>query len=235
MPPPQALGLHSPASHDATTSSPQERFLGYLAEESFLSNSCCSEPVDVEATERAATEGESNMVPANNTLALPPDSLISAFIDAYFANLFPLVPVVDREDVAGDNQSLLLVQCMCLLGSHFRRPRLPSIPSADAFYTRVKDLLNINFEKDSLATLKALCLIACRSAESPTKVSLDSPWHWLGVATRYAFNMGLHREMTYNGRQAAGISRRIWWHLFVGARTSQKAFGSTYSSNNIGQ
>lgn len=219
MPPPQDLGLHSPASHDATTSSPQERFLGYLAEESFLSNSCRSEPAGVEATER---EDDINTVPVNNTVALPPDALISAFVDAYFANLYPLVPVVEREDVVGDNRSLLLVQCLCLLGSHFRRPRLPAIPSADAFYTRVKDLLNMNFEKNTLAILKALCLIACRSAESPTNVSLDSPWHWLGVATRYAFNMGLHREMTYQGRQAAGISRRIWWHLFVGARTSRK-------------
>ncbi|KAF9894000.1 hypothetical protein FE257_008971 [Aspergillus nanangensis] len=215
MPSAPALGLPSPAINDA--GSPRERFVGYLAEDSFLSNTC--------GLDHSDGEERSNMAPINSALALPPDLLVRAFIDVYFVNLFPFLPVVDREDVLGDNRSILLLQCVCLLGSHFRHPRLPSIPSAESFYAKVKDLLNSHYEKDSLVTLKALCLVACRSAESPAKVSLDSPWHWLGVATRYAFNMGLHRESTYHGRQAAGISRRIWWHLFNQDKLQSLCYG----------
>jgi hypothetical protein len=194
---------------------PRHQFLGYLAQGSFLSNTCGPEadgvePVVPTPAERALPVGES-------ALALPATPLLDAFVDAYFVNLFPLLPVVDRSDVSGDDRSILLLQCLSLLGSHFRYRRPPSIPSPGSLYAKVKSLLDQNYERDPLTTLKALCLIACRSAESPTVVSLDSPWHWLGVDTRYALSMGLHREATYQGRPSAGISRRIWWHLFVRA------------------
>ncbi|KAL3449668.1 hypothetical protein BJX65DRAFT_305692 [Aspergillus insuetus] len=195
--------LESPDNRDTNANTtipsptkPRNQFLGYLAEGSFLSNTCGPEadgvePVVPALAERALLVGES-------ALALPASPLLDAFIDAYFVNLFPLLPVVDRSDVTGDDRSILLLQCLSLLGSHFRYRRPPSISSPGCLYAKVKSLLDQNYERDPLTTLKALCLIACRSAESPTVVSLDSPWHWLGVATRYALSMGLHREATYH-------------------------------------
>lgn len=189
-----------------------ERFVGYLAEESFLSNTCGPDIDDVEVSMLQ----EQDPPTLRSALSLAPRPILDAFIDFYFTNMFPLVPVVDRLDVTEPGSSALLIQCLCMLGSHYRHPQLPSMPTAESFYCKAKTLMNCNYEKDSLTVLKALCLICCRSKESPTIVSLDSSWHWLGVATRYAFNMGLHLEVTYQGRAAAGLSRRIWWNIFVG-------------------
>lgn len=198
-----------PVPHPISNSN--KRFVGYLAKESFLSNTCGP---DINDAENAISQ-EPYPPTLSSALTLVPELLLNAFVDSYFYNFFPLVPVVDRSDVIAPHESPLLVQSLCMLGSHYRYPRLPFIPTAETFYNKVKTLLNCKYEKDTLTTLKALSLIGCRSAESPTIVSLDGPWHWLGVATRYALNMGFHRESTYQGQPAAGMSRRIWWHLFV--------------------
>ncbi|KAJ5457886.1 hypothetical protein N7475_009274 [Penicillium sp. IBT 31633x] len=197
------------------------RFVGYLAKESFLSNTCGP---DINDAENAISQ-EPYPPTLSSALTLVPELLLNAFVDSYFYNFFPLVPVVDRSDVIAPHESPLLVQSLCMLGSHYRYPRLPFIPTAETFYNKVKTLLNCKYEKDTLTTLKALSLIGCRSAESPTIVSLDGPWHWLGVATRYALNMGFHRESTYQGQPAAGMSRRIWWHLFNQDKLQSLCYG----------
>ncbi|KAJ5355636.1 hypothetical protein N7517_010245 [Penicillium concentricum] len=202
------------------TESP-DKFVGYLAKESFLSNTCDQDINEVEA----AISQEPDPLTLNSALTLAPEPMFNAFIDAYFINFFPLVPVVDRSDIMVPCDSPLLIQCLCMLGSHYRYPRLSFVPTAESFYSKAKTLVNNNYEKDSLTTLKGLSLIACRSADSPTNVSLDSPWHWLGVATRFAFNMGLHREMTYQGKPAAGMSRRIWWNLFNQDKLQSLCYG----------
>lgn len=194
--------------------SPQSRNapLGYLGEESFLSNTCMPEIRDAQPTE--ATIFAEAILRATHATVLPPPPLVDALVEVYFRCLFPLLPVVDRRDLTARPQSILLMQCICMVGSHFRHPP-KSTPIADQFYWKIKTLLSIGHEEDTLTTLKSLCLIATRSSESPTRVSLNSPWHWVGVATRYALNMGLHREMTYGGLSNPGMSRRVWWHLFV--------------------
>ncbi|KAL3458373.1 fungal-specific transcription factor domain-containing protein [Aspergillus heterothallicus] len=205
----------------------RNHFVGYLAEGSFLSNTCGPEAGG--AMHMSGAAADHNLLPppmvSSSELALPVDSLLNAFIDVYFVNLFPLLPVVDRSDLTGKDRSVLLLQALCVLGSHFRRTPQPSIPSPESFYAKVKTLLDQNYERNPLTTLKALCLIACRSADSPTVVSLDSPWHWLGVAMRYAFSMGLHRESTYHNRPSSGVCRRIWWHLFNQDKLQSLCYG----------
>lgn len=192
----------------------QTSFWGYLAEESFLSNSCAPELSMSESEPMEIASTCDKILQATDATTLPPPPLIDAFVDVYFTYVFPMVPVVDRCDLTVQPQSTLLLQTLCLIGSHFRQPQ-KSISSAHHFYRKVKTLLDVNYEKDSLTTLKSLCLIGCRSAGLPTNISMDSSWHWAGVATRYLYSMGLHREATYTARSNAGISRRIWWHLFV--------------------
>ncbi|KAL2831015.1 fungal-specific transcription factor domain-containing protein [Aspergillus pseudoustus] len=218
---PLAPATQSESPKDPTASAEaRNSFVGYLAEGSFLSNTC-----GPEAGAMPTAADRAGLPAASSTLALPVDSLLDAFVDEYFVNLFPLLPVVDRSDTIGKERSLLLLQAVCVLGSHFRQNRQPSIPSPESFYAKVKCLLDQHYEKNPLTTLKALCLIACRSADSPTVVSLDGPWHWLGVAMRYAFSMGLHREATYHDRPSAGICRRIWWHLFNQDKLQSLCYG----------
>jgi hypothetical protein len=109
------------------------------------------------------------------------------------------------------------VHSVCMLASAYghRRGGISQLSAAKKYYLKAKLLLATEHERNKLAVLKALCLMTCRSMTDPTVICLDSLWHWLGAASRYAIHMGLHKEATYRGNQDAGTRRRMWWHLFV--------------------
>jgi len=84
---------------------------------------------------------------------------------------------------------------------------------AEGFYEKTKILISINYEHDQVKTLQTLCLLTCWHGNSSDPVSLDGPWHWIGVALRLMLQLGLHRGSTYAGRHGAGCLRRIFWQL----------------------
>lgn len=145
---------------------------------------------------------------------LPRPALLRALVDAYFIHVYPLYPVVDREDVLGPEPSVLLQQAVCLAGSLMQHGP-GSVRLCRSQYEKVKTLIHLNHEADNLALLKALCLITCYSVVSTDRVTLDGPWHWLGVAIRMALQMGLHQQSTYARSANAGCLRRIFWQLVV--------------------
>lgn len=92
---------------------------------------------------------------------------------------------------------------------------------SQATYDKLKTLIYCNCEQDSLSLLKAICLMPIWRPNPPSHVTLDGPWHWTGVATRLAFQMGLHKESTYINKSDAGCRRRIWWQLYVRMHTGE--------------
>ncbi|KAF2727893.1 putative acetamidase regulatory protein [Polyplosphaeria fusca] len=90
-------------------------------------------------------------------------------------------------------------------------PRAPDV--ATELYERIKLLICTNSEPDPAQTLKVLCLLTLWNCRPSTPVSVDGPWHWLGVGLRLAVQMGLHRESTYLDRPNASCLRRIFWFL----------------------
>lgn len=148
--------------------------------------------------------------------SLPPQAKVEALADAYFKYLYHRTPVVDRSDLQVEQPSILLSQALCLIGTLLRHPKgSPALAASEEFYVKAKTLLYVNHEKDSLTTLKALCLIGCWNVTPPVVVSLDCSWHWIGVTIRLAFQMGLHRETTYSKMPNPGNARRIAWYIFV--------------------
>ncbi|PYH91134.1 hypothetical protein BO71DRAFT_386260 [Aspergillus ellipticus CBS 707.79] len=96
---------------------------------------------------------------------------------------------------------------------------------AHTLYDKVKTLLYLNYETDILVTLKTLCLLSCWSVKSPDKISLDGPWYWMGVASRLAIQMGLHRESTYRDNPRSRCLRRIFWHLHSADKLQMACWG----------
>lgn len=148
--------------------------------------------------------------------SLPPKAMVDALVDAYFTHVYHRCPVVDRRDLQVEPPSILLAQSLCLVGALLRHPKEASpLATSEEFYVKAKTLLHVNHEKDSIVTLKALCLIAFWNVTPPTVVSLDCSWHWLGVIIRQIYQMGLHQESTYHKIPNPGNARRIAWYAFV--------------------
>lgn len=143
--------------------------------------------------------------------------LVNAFAEVFFEHIYPLHPIVDRDDLVIYSDSTLLVQSLCLIGSSFGHPRdsQDQIKTSEPFYQKVKTLLDLGYERNNLVVLKVLCMLTCRSVRQPTRIDFHNTWHWLGLALRYVIHMGLHKQATYARRKAAGSCRRLWWHLYV--------------------
>jgi hypothetical protein len=189
--------------------------VGYLGEESMMLQNGNALQTDDE-TEAETTEFYTKSLLSTGVVNLPPKMLVAALTDAYFEHIHPHQPLVDRADFERF-PSPLLVHCVCMLASAYghRRGGINQLSMAKKYYLKAKLLLTTEHERNKLVVLKALCLMTCRSMTDPTVICLDSLWHWLGVASRFAIHMGLHKEATYRGNQDAGTRRRMWWHLFV--------------------
>ncbi|KLJ10483.1 hypothetical protein EMPG_14137 [Blastomyces silverae] len=156
---------------------------------------------------------------------LPPKSMIEALNSIYFKYLYHRVPVVDRQQVTAC-PSMLLQQSLCLAGSVLRHPRsTKSLAESELFYARAKALFYSNHEHDPLTILQSVCLLTLWTVTPPSVVTIDSGWSWLGLAIRFAFQIGLHRESTYPQRASPGCARRIAWFLFVQDKLNTVCFG----------
>ncbi|KAL4894138.1 fungal-specific transcription factor domain-containing protein [Aspergillus ambiguus] len=147
---------------------------------------------------------EAQMLAAARADELPPRPLLEALISSYFKYLYHRIPVVDRRD------------SLCLAGS---------VLQSERFYTKAKTLFYTNNERDPLTIVKALCLLTLWNVTPPAVVTIDCSWNWLGLAIRLAFQMGLHRESTYQHRRAAGCARRIAWFLYAQDKMLSACFG----------
>ncbi|KEF58535.1 uncharacterized protein A1O9_06461 [Exophiala aquamarina CBS 119918] len=188
--------------------------VGYLGEESMMLQNPSALQFDDE-TEAETAEFYAKTLLSTGAAALPSQMLVAALTDAYFEHIHLHQPLVDRTDFERF-QSPLLVHSVCMLASAYghRRGGISQLSAAKKYYLKAKLLLATEHERNKLVVLKALCLMTCRSMTGPTVICLDSLWHWLGAASRFAIHMGLHKEATYSGNQDAGTRRRMWWHLF---------------------
>ncbi|KAJ5391387.1 hypothetical protein N7509_006877 [Penicillium cosmopolitanum] len=166
------------------------------------------------------------LIQAVSATTLPPKAQVEAFADSYFDRFYHRAPLIDRADLSTEDPSVLVSQAICMVGSLLRHSG-PDSPLGDAehYYGKVKTLLYTNYEPDQRNVLKALCLLSFRNLTPPKVVSLDCSWQWLGMATRLAYQMGLHRESTYAQLPNPGNARRIMWSLFVSDRHQTACFG----------
>ncbi|KAH8902040.1 hypothetical protein BR93DRAFT_887960 [Coniochaeta sp. PMI_546] len=149
---------------------------------------------------------------ATQAASLPETVLQRALVDSFIEHMSHLYPVVDPSDLENPGSCVLLDQALCLAGS-LTRHSSASMKLSRLLYEKVKTLISVNYEEDHVQTLKALCILSCWSLKPPDQISVDGPWHWTGVATRLAIQMGLHEESTYAKRPNARCLRRIFWHL----------------------
>lgn len=218
--PGQSLSSQPQSAHRRAIKSPPDQ-TGYIGEQSLMSSSS-SVPTPVMPKAGSFPEHVHNEISkVTEATSLPPPPKIQVFGDTYFKHLYHIAPVIDRADLRVEEPSIILLQAICLIGSQLRYPRdqSPTLLS-ESYYLKIKTLIYANHEHDKFAILKTLCILCFWIITPPVVVSLDSSYHWLGVAVRLAYQMGLHRESSYSKLSNPGAARRIMWFLFVSINSS---------------
>ncbi|KAJ4369670.1 hypothetical protein N0V83_005432 [Neocucurbitaria cava] len=167
--------------------------------------------------ERRFTAHEPDRIPAE-VFELPEKVVVDQLLEAYFEKINPGFPVIDKDRFLkqyqarnpSDPPSLLLLHAMLMVGAHVLEGR----DGLEAtFFRRAKILIDSRFERNRDVVVQAALLLTWHS-DGPEDVAANA-WHWIGVATRLALGLGMHRDaepstlVEYNKK----MWRRVWWLL----------------------
>lgn len=145
---------------------------------------------------------------------LPRPALCRAWTDAYRTHAFHHCPVIEQKDLYTSSSSSLLQLSICIVGN-LKRHDLSGPKLAQEFYEKVKVLIAVNYEQDSIQLLKIFCLMSCWSGKPSNPICLDLPEHWIGIAARLILQVGLHQESAYTKLADTRCLRRIFWSIHV--------------------
>lgn len=186
----------------------------FIADSSVMSFDPVVEPAIQDGFAPRVVCARDAILKATEADVLPSPALLQALKESFIEHVLPIYPVLDPDDLSGPNTSTLLLQAVCLAGCLMRHDE-NSLQLGYTLYEKVKVLLHVNYEEDDLTVLKTMCILSCWSPSSPYIITLDGPWHWVGMAVRMAIQMGLQKQSTYINHSQAGCLRRIFWHLRV--------------------
>ena len=174
------------------------------------------------------------MSPRNEAVAssvsnyvLPPRKMADSLMDIYWAEVFPLYPIVDsahmRAEYAklwtGDSLQSDENMLMCTFNvifalscqlADFIQPEEREA-SADSFFTRAKGLLHFNLWNTGSAGLIQCLLLMAQYLQSTD--SAHQCWIVTGLAVRNAQSLGLHLPQTIDQLptfQEQQLARKIW-------------------------
>ncbi|OJJ03444.1 hypothetical protein ASPVEDRAFT_42914 [Aspergillus versicolor CBS 583.65] len=135
-----------------------------------------------------------------------------ALLDSFAAHSAPWYPFVTALQI--HDAPALLQRALMLSGSLTRRiDTVEDLRLPYTLYIQAKESIYASSGRNPIILLMAITITACWSLRPPSVVSLDGPWHWAGLATRLALQLGLHRERTYSHLQSPNECRLIWYHL----------------------
>lgn len=199
------------------TTTPSQHPSGFIGDLSVLSCPSDPEPAVTSRVESLPGDVIRGILQLTDATSGPPKSMSHALIDIYFQELYWIAPILSRSEINKVDSPVLLLQSVYFAGGLMRRSKSwPPSSSPEACYRKIKTLLLLDYERDKLVVLQALCLLSLWSPNIPQMITLDCPWHWTGMAIRLALQFGMHREITYSSRAFDPVyRRRLWWFLFV--------------------
>lgn len=171
-------------------------------------------------------------VPAE-ILELPPKALADELVSAYFVHVNRGLPIIDEDDFmkvyhghVGTGHfprcrpqckpvSLMLLNAIFLVGARILTPARAEVKALrPVFFRRTKTLFDSRFEQHRETYLQASLLLTWHCDDLEDIVS--NTWHWVGVATRTAFGMGIHRDASPSSLNPVDkrLWVRLWWILF---------------------
>ncbi|KAJ9149483.1 Fungal-specific transcription factor domain-containing protein [Pleurostoma richardsiae] len=135
----------------------------------------------------------------------------------------PFLRDLHMDKTGGYASPLLLSAILALAARYSDRPEVRTDPSdpntaGDALAARAKMLLLYESEAPTITTVQAAALLSLRETATD-KESLG--WVYCGMATRMAFNLGLHLDCSrwckegYFTEEAAEVRKVAWWGCYI--------------------
>lgn len=158
----------------------------------------------------------------DGVLDMPPDPVCEMLLGEYFRWLHPCFPVVDRTSLLQRYKSGVLSPLLSLSIFSLAAAYCDDEALADAglesrqrarylFYSRAKDLYEVDYETDKTTVIQALFLMSFwRSGRLLDKHTR----HWLGIAITLAQSAAMHRCFPNMNPDLAKMRRRIWWSIW---------------------
>ncbi|KAG8670849.1 hypothetical protein FPOAC1_004083 [Fusarium poae] len=150
-------------------------------------------------------------------LKRPDKQLEMRLIRAYFDIINRGWPIVDEDlfmtQYHGHDPTnpvcLTILNAIMLVGAHALASQDESmIPLLRVFFQRTKTLFECESWPDRLVYIQVPLLL--------TWYSDANAWHWIGIATRTAMAIGLHRDTSHSKMMPVykRVYTRLWWVLF---------------------
>ena len=154
-----------------------------------------------------------------DAFVLPPRQVSDVLIAAYFEHIHPYLPILDRElflaayENPDTSPPLLLLQAVCLAGSHAQTAFGNTQELKVAFFRRTKACFDSRYEEDRMNMVQAAILMTWLS-DGGDDVCANA-WWWIGLACRAAIGLGMHRDVKPSKMPETDKRtwRRIWWCL----------------------
>lgn len=186
---------------------------------------------------------------ADDAGCLPAQEVRDALVKAYFTKIHPGFPIIEESVFMAQYRdrtrppSLLIFQAVLLAGAHAcEHPLVASsrFVVMRTLYRRASLLFHLRHENDRLHMVQAALLFTWHLENADTVCS--GSYYWLGIASRIAHGMGLHRNLSPQAKSLLPASerrmyRRIWWVMFQAEIFSCLEHGRpcTISLNDIDQ
>ncbi|KIV77997.1 hypothetical protein PV11_09765 [Exophiala sideris] len=159
-----------------------------------------------------------NLIP-KDAFVLPPTHVSDVLIEDYFSHIHPGFPIIDKNKFLreyhdpGSAPSILLLQAICLAGSHVTTTFKNNQDLKAAFFRRAKALVDGRYEEDRMHVVQAALLLTWFS-DGGDDICANA-WWWIGVAARTAIGLGMHRDVSPSKMPEGDkrIWRMIWWCL----------------------
>ncbi|KAI7820940.1 fungal-specific transcription factor domain-containing protein, partial [Gamsiella multidivaricata] len=160
---------------------------------------------------------------------MPPRDLAEHLIDCYFTYVHPNMPVLHkptfmrqyRNPDPSKRPAVVLLNAMYAIASRFSsHPEITGAGSdpegfGDEYFDRAKRLIDYEYELPRQSSIQALLLMVTyrfMSAKSGGRV-----WVLLGMATRMAQDLGMHRNSArwHLPPLETEIRKRLWWAIYI--------------------
>ncbi|KAK5273157.1 hypothetical protein LTR99_002549 [Exophiala xenobiotica] len=156
---------------------------------------------------------------AKDAFVLPPTHVSDVLIADYFNHIHTGLPIIDKDKFMKDYHdsdsapSILLLQAICLAGSHVTTAFKNNQDLKAAFFRRAKALIDGRYEEDRMHVVQAALLLTWFS-DGGDDICANA-WWWIGVAARTAIGLGMHRDVGSSKMPETDkcIWRKIWWCL----------------------
>ncbi|KAG6909735.1 hypothetical protein DXG01_015723 [Tephrocybe rancida] len=133
----------------------------------------------------------------------------------------PRPPVEQKQPVTRTPHDLALLFILLAFGAMTDPTAMPASPAlAEAYYTLTKAALSLApvLERPpSVATVQTLALMAIFEGMSGGENAIEATWALMGLATKLAQSIGLHRDCQRWGLPPAEVQKRraLFWELFI--------------------